>query len=86
MMRTCVGPGRSALLPAVLAVWLLGTAGCTFMKTRSPGARISYEEKVGSQFALEASTYFRWMDEPEILDFVKDIGHRISAHIVGSPY
>ncbi len=56
------------------------------MQTRSPGARISYEEKVGSQFALEASTYFRWMDEPEILDFVKDIGHRISAHVVGTPY
>lgn len=81
-----MGPARLAPLLAVLMLWLLGPAGCTFMQTRSPGARISYEEKVGSQFALEASTYFRWMDEPEILDFVKDVGHRISAHVVGSPY
>jgi predicted Zn-dependent protease len=75
-----------ALSLAALVFWLLGTPGCTYMKTRSPGERISYEEKVGRQFSLEASTYFRWMDEPEVLDFVKDIGHRISAHVVGTPY
>jgi predicted Zn-dependent protease len=56
------------------------------MRTRTPADRISYEEKVGQQFSLEASSYFRWMDEPEVLDFVKDIGHRLSAHVVGTPY
>lgn len=75
-----------AITLATLSAWVMAAPGCTYMKTRSPGARISYEEKVGQQFSLEASTYFRWMDEPEVLDFVKDIGHRISAHIVGTPY
>ncbi len=83
MSRASSGP---AVLLVVLLVWLLGTSGCTYMKTRSPGESIRYEEKVGQQFALEASTYFRWMDEPEVLDFIKDIGHRLSAHIVGTPY
>ncbi len=80
------GPACAVFSLAVLLVWLLGTAGCTYMRTRTPGDRISYEEKVGQQFALEASTYFRWMDEPEVLDFIKDIGHRLSAHVVGTPY
>ena len=80
------GAGLACLALVVLLAWLLGTPGCTYMRTRSPGDRISYEERVGQQFALEASTYFRWMDEPEVLDFVKDIGHRISAHVVGTPY
>ncbi len=82
-MRTAAG---AVFTLVVLLVWLLGTPGCTYMKTRSPGDRISYEEKVGQQFSLEASTYFRWMDEPEVLDFVKDLGHRLSAHLVGTPY
>ena len=77
--------GMVLVLLASLA-WLVGTPGCTYMKTRTPGERISYEEKVGRQFSLEASTYFRWMDEPEVLDFVKDLGHRLSAHLVGTPY
>jgi predicted Zn-dependent protease len=77
--------------PRILALILLlacvpAMPGCTYMKTQSPGARISYEEKVGRQFSIEASTYFRWIDEPEVLDFVKDIGNRISAHVVGTPY
>jgi len=83
VMRTAAG---AVFTLVVLLVWLLGTPGCTYMKTRSPGDRISYEEKVGQQFSLEASTYFRWMDEPEVLDFVKDLGHRLSAHLVGTPY
>ena len=73
-------------VPVVFLVCLQGVGGCTYMQTRSPGDRISCEEKVGRQFALEASSYFRWMDEPEVLDFVKDIGHRLSAHVAGSPY
>jgi len=80
------GPACAVFGLAACLVWLLGTAGCTYMNTRTPGDRISYEDKVGQQFALEASTYFRWMDEPEVLDFIKDIGHRLSAHIVGTPY
>lgn len=82
VMRKAAGP---TCLAACL-VWLLGTAGCTYMRTRTPGDRISYEEQVGRQFSLEASSYFRWMDEPEVLDFVKDIGHRMSVHAVGTPY
>jgi predicted Zn-dependent protease len=85
-LKRTKGAGSSIWVPVVLLVCLPGVAGCTYMQTRSPGARISYEEKVGRQFALEASTYFRWMDEPEVLDFVKDIGHQLSAHVVGSPY
>jgi predicted Zn-dependent protease len=79
-------PARTCMVLTFSLFWLLAVAGCTYMQTRSPGDRIGYEEKVGRQFALEASTYFRFMDEPEILDFVKDIGHRISAHVVGTPY
>ena len=94
MLRINAFPRAIGAAPTCLALlalvaftaWLLGMSGCTYMQTRSPGDRISYEEKVGKQFALEASTYFRWMDEPEVLDFVKDIGHRISAHVVGTPY
>ena len=80
------GPVVLVLAPMILSAWLLGTPGCTYMKVRSPGDRISHEEKVGRHFALEASRYFRWMDEPEVLDFVKAIGHRIEAHLVGSHY
>ena len=83
-MRTVARPICPLLV--VLLAWLLGTPGCTYMRTRTPGDRISYEEDVGRQFALEASAYFRWMDEPEVLDFVKSIGHRIAAQVVGTPY
>jgi len=84
--RKAAGPICAVFGLAVLLVWLLGTAGCIYMRTRTPADRISYEEEVGQQFSLEASSYFRWMDEPEVLDFVKDIGHRISAHAIGTPY
>ncbi len=70
----------------VFPAWLVGIPGCTYLKTRTPGERITYEEEVGQQFSLEASTHFRWLDEPEVLDFVKDLGHRLSAHLVGTPY
>ncbi len=70
---------------AFLLVLMLGPiGGCFFYHTRSPAERISYEEKVGREFALEASSRFRWLDEPEVLDFVKALGHRISAQIPGS--
>jgi predicted Zn-dependent protease len=84
--RTAARASLAVFGLAACLSWLLGTVGCTYMKTRSPGDRISYEEQVGRQFSLEASSYFRWMDEPEVLDFIKDIGHRLSAHVVGTPY
>ena len=58
--------------------------GCTYYHARSPGRRITYEEKVGREFAVEASGVLRLMDEPEVLDFVKAMGHRIASQLTGS--
>lgn len=72
--------GRILLLVTVLT----GLSTCTYYHTRSPAKRISYEEKVGREFAMEASGVLRLMDEPEILDFLKAMGHRITDQLWGS--
>ena len=77
---------RPSGLLLVLLLVLTGPGGCTYLHTRSPAARISYEEQVGRSFAMEASVYFRWLDEPEVLDFVKALSHRIAAQVNGSHY
>ncbi len=80
------GRGRLVSLFVVFLACLLAFPACTFFRTRSPGDRISYEEKVGRQFGISASGHFRWIDEPEVLDFVKTIGHMLTAQLEGSPY
>jgi len=68
-----------AWIPPVLLL-----AGCAYYHARSPSARISYEEKVGREFAMEASDVLRLMDEPEVLNYMKTLGHRISSRLEGS--
>lgn len=83
-------PARCGLRAIRLFPLLLGlaaaTAGCGFYHARSPGERINYEEKIGKEFALEASSQLRLMDEPEILDFSKRLGKRLASNVYGSPY
>lgn len=71
---------------ALLLSLLAGMAGCGFYHARSPGQRVSYEEKIGKEFALEASSQLRLMDEPELLDFSKKLGKRLASNVYGSPY
>lgn len=78
-------PGLPGVL-AFLVCLLVGAAGCGLYHARSPGERISYEEKIGKEFALEASSQLRLMDEPEILDFSKRLGKRLASNVYGSPY
>ncbi|MEW6440649.1 MAG: M48 family metalloprotease [bacterium] len=78
---------RSGLCPKLLLIVLAlaSSVGCAY-RSRSPGTRINYEESIGREFALEASGQLRLMDEPEILDFTRRVGERLSSHITGSPY
>jgi len=68
----------------VLFLGILTCPGCTYYHARSPAERISYEEKVGREYALEASGVLRFMDEPEVLDYLKAMGHRIAGQLWGS--
>lgn len=81
--RTCLPRSAGRVTPWVVLLAML-SAGCTYYHARSPGRRISYEEKVGREFAIEASGILRLMDEPEVLDFVKAMGHRIASQLTGS--
>ena len=65
---------------------LAGPPGCAYYHARSPGQRISYEDRIGREFALEVSGQLRLMDEPEILDFSRRLGERIASNVTGSPY
>ncbi len=79
--------GASGSFRRFLCLLLLGTvlaSGCTYYHARTPAERISYEEKVGREFALEASGVLPFMDEPEVLDFLKTLGHRIAGQLRGS--
>jgi predicted Zn-dependent protease len=81
----CRRPSFPGVLALLLGLWV-GAAGCGLYHARSPGERISYEEKIGKEFALEASSQLRLMDEPEILDFSKRLGKRLASNVYGSPY
>ncbi len=70
--------------PAVLLFLHLILSGCAYYHDRTPATRINYEDKVGHEFAMEASGVLRLMDEPEVLDFVKALGHRIGGELDGS--
>jgi len=49
---------------------------------------MQYEDKVGREFALEASGILSLMDEPEVLNYVQTLGRRIAGQLEGSriPY
>ena len=87
-MRLYIGVSKrlwvcsSRFLTTMILVFFL--TGCAYYHARSPAHRISYEEKVGREFAVEASGVLRLTDEPEILDFVKTLGHQIADELVGS--
>ncbi len=65
----------------MLAIVSLLVSGCSYYQARSPSQKIRYEEKVGREFALEASAQLRLFDEPEVLDFVKRLGRVIAGQI-----
>ena len=71
-------PAFAGFLACVLVV------GCSYYHGRSPREKLRYEEKVGREFALEASAQLRLLDEPEVLDFIKRLGHLIASNIPGS--
>jgi len=59
-------------------------SGCAYYHARTPADRINYEDKVGREFAVEASGVLRLMDEPEVLNYVKALGQRIAGQLEGS--
>jgi len=71
-------PWRVWLLLALLA------PACAHYHARNPSARMRYEDKIGREFAMEASAALRLVDEPEILNSVQAMGRRMADQLEGS--